>query len=911
MAHKGPDPRGSSLRSYCDIPAECASICIPSSRGSAGRAPLVSRETPRSGHTGLILENNGKVLFAGGTNAGQLVLGRSGLGAPGSWAPVPDMPSARAGHTAMLLLDGKVLIAGGKDASGLALSTIELFNPATGAYLRVGDLAAPVWGHTATLLQDGTVLIAGGRDGSGQPAASAQLYDPITTLFSTLTMNSPRAGHTATRLADGRVLVAGGSDGSNALAGLEIYDPGSRTFSLVSKSLLAARQSQTATLLGDGRVLLAGGSNASGVLASVEVFNPADGTVAAAGALNVARTLASAARLLDGTVLVAGDQDGAAQDLNSAEIFDPAKNTFAPLSVQMSTARSGHLGLTLENNGKVLIAGGTSAGQLVTTVEVYDPVLGAFWQPASPSVARQLFGANFLLFPYTGILVASGGLDSNNAALASSEAFFYPTIRSDKPDYQPGDTVVLMGERWQPGEPVNVRIVESNGDPDVTVSPTADSSGAFTINAMPVDQSDIAQRFLATASGQASHWTAQTRVTDSGALAYTPSSQSLTANADGAPVSFSFSTGSAPSGADDTKSWTVSFTVPAGTVAGSYTANIKANPSISGVGVGPGTSVTLTVNATVNTPAIVTSSANPSVFGQNLTFTATVAPASGGVAPTGTVQFVIDGSNFGAPVSLSACAPSPDACASISDSALSVGNHTVAANYTHTGSFNDSSGSLASGQAVNKADTSSTLASSANPSVYGQAVTFTATVSVVAPGGGTPTGNVQFFDGATSLGTGALAGTTTTLTTSALSVATHSITAKYLGDANFNWSMSWPLTQAVQYNVCLLYDPTRAVKSGATYPIKLYPCDISNNDVSSSGIILHATGVFLASTQVGAPEDARNANPDSDFRFDSTLGPSGGYIFNLKTSGLGSGTYGLQFTAGTDPVPHTVGFGVK
>jgi hypothetical protein len=117
----------------------------------------------------------------------------------------------------------------------------------------------------------------------------------------------------------------------------------------------------------------------------------------------------------------------------------------------------------------------------------------------------------------------------------------------------------------------------------------------------------------------------------------------------------------------------------------------------------------------------------------------------------------------------------------------------------------------------------------------------------------------------------------------------------------------------VQYGVCLLYDPTRAVKSGATYPLKLYLCDVNSGDVSSSGIVVHASSIFLVSGFTGAPEDSGNANPDSDFRFDPTLGPSGGYIFNLQTKGLATGTYGYTFTAGSDPTPHAImpGFGVK
>lgn len=119
------------------------------------------------------------------------------------------------------------------------------------------------------------------------------------------------------------------------------------------------------------------------------------------------------------------------------------------------------------------------------------------------------------------------------------------------------------------------------------------------------------------------------------------------------------------------------------------------------------------------------------------------------------------------------------------------------------------------------------------------------------------------------------------------------------------------LSGAGAYGVCPLYDQTRSVKSGATFPIKLYLCGASGSDLSSSAVVVHATGVFLQSTFVGEPEDAGNSNPDYDFRFDSTLGPAGGYIFNLKTSGLGSGSYSLQFTAGADPNAHAVGFGVK
>src|SRR5439155_5954095 len=105
--------------------------------------------------------------------------------------------------------------------------------------------------------------------------------------------------------------------------------------------------------------------------------------------------------------------------------------------------------------------------------------------------------------------------------------------------------------------------------------------------------------------------------------------------------------------------------------------------------------------------------------------------------------------------------------------------------------------SVALTQTVNKANTTTTVASSANPSVFGQSVTFTATVAVVAPGAGSPSGTVTFLDGATTLGSGALSGSTATFSTSALAVGSHSITASYGGDTNFNTSASAVLTQTV------------------------------------------------------------------------------------------------------------------
>jgi hypothetical protein len=198
-------------------------------------------------------------------------------------------------------------------------------------------------------------------------------------------------------------------------------------------------------------------------------------------------------------------------------------------------------------------------------------------------------------------------------------------------------------------------------------------------------------------------------------------------------------------------------------------------------------SLTQTVNQASSTTAV-SSSANPSVFGQSVTFTATVSSSAG--TPTGTVQFIVDGSNLGSPVTLSG------GTASTSTAGLSVGTHTITASYSGDTNFSGSSGSLAGGQTVNQASSGTSVSSSENPSIFGDNVTFTATVTAVSPGAGTPTGTVNFTIDGSPAGSGTLSGGTTSISTSSLSAGTHTVVASYTGDTNFTGS-SGSLTQTV------------------------------------------------------------------------------------------------------------------
>jgi len=206
---------------------------------------------------------------------------------------------------------------------------------------------------------------------------------------------------------------------------------------------------------------------------------------------------------------------------------------------------------------------------------------------------------------------------------------------------------------------------------------------------------------------------------------------------------------------------------------------------------------TLPGGQTVNpsdTSTGVSSSVNPSVFGQPVTFTATVAPtAPGAGTPSGTIDFFVDGSPLSSvPLASGSATTTPVAN-------LPVGTHTVTTTYTGDTSFHGSAGTLAGGQVVAKADTTTTVGSSANPSVSGQGVSFTATVAPVAPGAGTPTGNVSFFLNGAPLQTQALsAGAATTSSISNLAVGSYAVTATYGGDTSFNTSSSPTLTQVVK-----------------------------------------------------------------------------------------------------------------
>jgi galactose oxidase-like protein len=186
-------------------------------------------------------------------------------------------------------------------------------DPASGTWTVTGSLNTAREAHTATLLPNGMVLVAGGFDSTFIASASAELYDPASgTWTATDNLNTARAFHTATLLPNGMVLVTGGHDGptfapSDVLFSAELYDPASGTWT-VTGSLTSARYHHTATLLSNGMVLVAGGVRNFDVLASAELYYPPIGTWTATGSLNTARFSHTATSLPNGMVLVAAGE---------------------------------------------------------------------------------------------------------------------------------------------------------------------------------------------------------------------------------------------------------------------------------------------------------------------------------------------------------------------------------------------------------------------------------------------------------------------------------------------------------------------------------------------------------------------------------------------------------------------------
>ena len=316
--------------------------------------------------------------------------------------------------TATLLLDGRVLVAGGysEGPRGSAwTATAELYDPGSGSFSPTGPMTTARDGPAATLLADGQVLVAGGSTGTAA-LASAELYDPLTGRFTqTGSMAHARVHATATRLGDGRILIAGGGASAPETATAELYDPGSGKFSPTGL-MTSGRIGAVATSLSDGRVLVVGGTSDTGLpLSSAEIYDPATGKFSATGSMAYGRRFFAAISLLGGRVLVAGGDasmtPGQGVVLSAAELYDPRSGKFSATGF-MTVQRRDHAATRL-GDGRVLITGGdnASSGAGLRAAEIYDPITGRF-SPTSASMAHPRYGHTATLLLDGRVLVAAG-----------------------------------------------------------------------------------------------------------------------------------------------------------------------------------------------------------------------------------------------------------------------------------------------------------------------------------------------------------------------------------------------------------------------------------------------------------------------------------------------------------------------
>ncbi len=349
-----------------------------------------------------------------------------------AWSATSSMSIGRYAHTATLLTDGTVLVAGGgyyDDTLGwVYLSGCELYDPATGLWSATGSLSASRVGHTATLLTDGTVLVAGGGYYDGTLGwvylSGCELYDPATGLWSAAgSMSTGRYYHTATLLTDGTVLVTGGYNSGGYLSGCELYDPATGLWSAAG-SLSTVRYIHTATLLTDGTVLVTGGYNSSGNLSGCELYDPATGLWSATGSMSAVRRYHTATLLTDGTVLVTGGYNSSGDSSSGCELYDPATGLWSATG-SLSASRVGHTA-TLLTDGTVLVSGGYGGGGYLSGCELYDPATGLWSATGSLSTARSDHTATLLT---DGTILAAGGYNSVSY-LSGCELYSY-TIPAD------------------------------------------------------------------------------------------------------------------------------------------------------------------------------------------------------------------------------------------------------------------------------------------------------------------------------------------------------------------------------------------------------------------------------------------------------------------------------------------------
>ncbi len=343
----------------------------------------------------------GDVLVAGGGDG--TLTSATGLASSELWdfrrmrvLPGPSMSTARALHLAVRLNDDRVLVIGGADSTGATLASCELYDPATNAFTGTGSMATPRVLHAACRLADGRVMVAGGTS-TLQPdvvaaisatLSSVEIYDPATGTWSPANaIGGARLAPALTLLSTGQVMVSGGVQvgfvfgfpvSASSTTAVQRWNPATGNWAAgAAMAQGRAGHHYNQVTLGDGRVLMSGGVNLPSLLAAAtaapiagaEVYNPATNSWATVNMPN-ARALHSANRLADGRVVVCGGAQGTLLSPTAiafVDVFNPATNSWAPAPA-LTGARASHVGELLPD-GTLVLFGGQGSSSTLPTIE--------------------------------------------------------------------------------------------------------------------------------------------------------------------------------------------------------------------------------------------------------------------------------------------------------------------------------------------------------------------------------------------------------------------------------------------------------------------------------------------------------------------------------------------------------------
>jgi N-acetylneuraminic acid mutarotase len=361
------------------------------------------------------------------------------------WVATGSLNTARHNHTATLLRNGKVLVAGGSNENGVALASVELYDPATETWSITGSMATRRAGHFAFRLPTGAVLVIGGDQPCCRTSITAELYDPDTGTWSPAGNRGPIVGiYVATMLQTGKVLVTDAIP-TNAIPhyGTDawLFDVAQQTWNQTGGGLVY-RQYPDATLLQDGKVLVVGGTNDADevvIAPGAELYDPATAAWRMTGSPSALREAGTDTALPDGSVLAAGGFSWTTDQYSQITYSVPFRNSesYDPDGMwraagDLNEARSSHTA-TLVPGGRVLIAGGggfqeppLGAYRALRSAELYDPTTAAWSYTSFLNVARMRHTATLLDDGSVLVVGGVGGNTSSGYALLSSAELYLP-----------------------------------------------------------------------------------------------------------------------------------------------------------------------------------------------------------------------------------------------------------------------------------------------------------------------------------------------------------------------------------------------------------------------------------------------------------------------------------------------------